>query len=163
MSRRDVARVARTATNERGSVLMLMPAAVLVVVVLAAMAVDFAILFLGERELADVAAAAANDASTAGLERDAFYDCRGLILDPGRARAAAGAVVAARASDAVRITAVDVSIANDAARPQVTVDARGTVGLLFSTALPGAATTGTVQARAVAVAEPLGPGAGPGW
>ncbi len=148
--------------SERGSVLMLMPAAVLVVVVLAAMAVDFAILFLGERELADVAAAAANDASAAALDRDAFYDCRGLVLNAGRARDVATAAVTARTSDAVRLSAVDVTVANGPARPQVTVAVRGTVALVFSTALPGAATTGTVQAQAVAVAEPLGPGSGPG-
>jgi D-alanyl-D-alanine carboxypeptidase len=47
---------------------MLMPAAVLIVIVLGSIAVDFAIVFLGEREAASLAAAAANDAATAVAE-----------------------------------------------------------------------------------------------
>src|SRR3712207_1178709 len=46
--------------DETGSALILMPAAVLVLVILAAIAVDAAIMFLGERELAAATAAAAN-------------------------------------------------------------------------------------------------------
>ena len=48
---------------ERGSSLLLFPAGVLIVMVLAAMAVDTSIAFMGQRELANATAAAANDAA----------------------------------------------------------------------------------------------------
>ena len=47
---------------------MLMPAAVLIVLVLAAMAIDLAHLQLGQRQLRSMAADAANDAAGAGVD-----------------------------------------------------------------------------------------------
>ena len=64
-----------------GSVLLLFPAGVLIVVVLAAMAVDASIAFLGDRELAAAVAAAANDAATEALSDEAFYGDGRLELD----------------------------------------------------------------------------------
>ena len=58
--------------RDRGSVLMLMPAAVLIVILLGSIAVDFAVVFLGQRDLGTAAAAAANDAATYGLDEAAF-------------------------------------------------------------------------------------------
>ena len=137
---------------------MLMPAGVLIVLVLGALAVDSAILFLGERELADLSAAAANDAATVALDEASFYRCGRLQLDQGRASDVATAVAQARVSDAVSLTAVEVGVRNDVDPPEVTVAATGTVRLLFTPALPGSARTRTVRARSVAVPQPLGGG-----
>jgi len=49
--------------DDAGSVLLLMPAAVLIVVVLGAIAVDAAVVYLGERQAADLATSVANDAA----------------------------------------------------------------------------------------------------
>lgn len=48
-----------------GNTLALFPAAVMVMFVLASMAIDAALTFSAQRQLADIAAAAANDAATA--------------------------------------------------------------------------------------------------
>ena len=144
---------------ERGSALLLMPAGVLVVMILGALAVDSAVLFLGERELADLTAAAANDAATAALDAQSFYDCGDLQLDQSRAQEVVSAVVAARSSDAVDVSGVSVAVSQAGGRPEVTVSAQGTVHLVFTPAIPGAARTRGVDARSTAAAQPLGPAA----
>lgn len=77
-----------TPRRDRGSVLMLMPAAVLIVLVLSAIAVDLSIVQLGQHQLVDAADAAANDAVTYGLSEDAFRVGGGYAIDPRRAREA---------------------------------------------------------------------------
>ena len=145
--------------SERGSALLLMPAGVLVVMVLGALAVDSAVLFLGERELADLTAAAANDAATAALDAESFYDCGSLQLDEMRAQEVVRAVVGARSSDAVEVSGVSVAVSNELTQPEVTVAAHGTVHLVFTPAVPGAARTRVVNASSTAAAHPLGPAA----
>ena len=139
--------------GERGSALMLMPAAVLVVLILGALAVDSAVMFLGERELADVAAAAANDAATVALRPAAVERLGALAIDQRRAGEAAGTVAAARSSDAVTLTDVTVRTDNSVLPPEVTVIATGTVRLVFTPTVPGGARLRTVQATAVAAPE----------
>ena len=56
--------------DERASVLMLMPAAVLVFIVLGALCVDFASVYGAKRELSNAAAAAANDVASQALDVD---------------------------------------------------------------------------------------------
>lgn len=141
---------------DRGSALMLMPAGVLIVLVLGALAVDAAILFLGERELADLTAAAANDAATVALSEASFYECGRLEVDEQRAEEVAATVAAARISDAVTLTRVDVAVRNDLDPPQVTVAAAGTVDLVFTPAVPGSTRERAVQARSIAVPQALG-------
>lgn len=145
-------------SGERGSALMLMPAGVLIVLILGALAVDSAVLFLGERELADLTAAAANDAATAAISEASFYECGRLQLDEQRAHAVAGAVAQARVSDAVTLTRVDVDVRNDTSPPEITVAAAGTVRLVFTPVLPGSTRTRAVAAQSVALPQPLGPG-----
>jgi Flp pilus assembly protein TadG len=58
---------------ERGSALLLFPAAILIMMALAAMAVDSSIAFLAQRELANAAAAAANDAASRAVSDASFY------------------------------------------------------------------------------------------
>lgn len=142
--------------TERGSALMLMPAGVLIVLVLGALAADSAILFLGERELADLTAAAANDAATAAISEASFYECGRLELDEERAYAVAATVAAARVSDAVTLTGFDIDVRNDLDPPAVSVAAAGTVRLVFTPSPTGTTRVRPVEARSVAVAQPLG-------
>src|SRR2546430_10938029 len=58
--------------SERGSVIMLVPAAVLVLVILAAIAVDSAIVMLASRDVNNRAAAASNDIASIAIDDDAF-------------------------------------------------------------------------------------------
>ena len=153
--------VARDA-RQRGSVLLLFPAAVLVVVVLAAIAVDAAIAFLGQREVANAVAAAANDAAGAGVGDQAFYRQGSVDLDPS-----AAAVVAEEQVRAVldpgrfHDVAVDVTVVPRRAGcpARVRVRATATVDALFANALPGGPRQTRVQA--VATGSPRQDG-GPG-
>ena len=141
--------------DERGSVLMLVPAGVLVLVVLGAIAVDSAVAFLGQREASNAAAAAANDAAAAALSDTAFYRSSGaLVVDAARADAVARRAVAARASRGLVVEAVDVRA--DSAGVCVTV--RGRVPYVFGRGLPFVADAALVtgQAGAVAVAGSAG-------
>ena len=151
--------MARRLRRERGTALMLMPAGVLIVIILGALAVDSAILFLGERELADLTAAAANDAATVALDEETFYRCGRLELVEDEAAEVASTVSAARSSDAVTDVVVAARVDNAVTPPQVSVTATGTVRLVFTPALPGRSRDRTVEARSVAVPQPLGPGA----
>ncbi len=142
------------ASAERGSVLVLMPAAVFVLLVFAAIAVDFAVIFLGEREVADAAAAAANNAVVAAIGEQPFYTCGELSLDQATAETVATQAVEARTSDAVVPSQVDVDIGSTVAGvPKATVTVTGTVDLIFASAIPGASPTAEVSATSVATAE----------
>lgn len=66
--------------SERGSTLLLFPAAILIMVALAAMAVDSAIAFLAQRQLVNATAAAANDAATQALSDSSFYEYNRIDL-----------------------------------------------------------------------------------
>ena len=131
---------------------MLVPAAVLVLVILGAIAVDSATAFLGQRELAGAAAAAANDAATA-ISPAHFYRSGGgaegaVAIDDDRARRVAERAVSARAPRGVEVTAFSV----EATRGQVCVTIVGRVEYVFAKAVPGVARHTTVQARAEATA-----------
>jgi hypothetical protein len=142
---------------------MLVPAAVLVVVILGAIAVDSAVAFLGQREIANAAAAGANDAATAAISDTRFY--RGgdghapgaLVLDLARARAVAGRAVAARAPRGVHLDAIDVSVAGD----RVCVTVRARVPFVFARALPMVGHHAAVTGQATAIAVSGDPGTAP--
>jgi Flp pilus assembly protein TadG len=137
--------------RERGSALMLMPAAVLVFVVLGAIAVDFAVAFLGEREVSNAAAAAANDAAGAALDRDRFYTDGAIRLDPRVAdRVGRTAVAAAGLDD---LDEVEVRVEVGAEAPVVTVTVSARVRYVFAKALPGGPDGVRVEASATATAE----------
>lgn len=59
--------------DEGGNTLVLFPAAILILLGLGALALDAATIYLGQRRLADLAAATANDAA-GGLQLQSFYD-----------------------------------------------------------------------------------------
>lgn len=128
---------------------MLMPAAVLVTMILGAIAVDSARLFLAQRELGDAAAAAANDVATAALDEGSFYRSGGALrLDPVRAGQVASAAVAARSPAGSAWDEPEVQVVGR----QVCVTLRATVAPLFARAVPGAGAARTVTARATATA-----------
>jgi hypothetical protein len=131
---------------------MLMPAAVLIVIVLGSIAVDFTIAFLGEREAASLAAAAANDAATAALDQDRFRATGEFDLDEDRARRIVAATLASSSSELHDVT-VDVTFPVIDGTEGVRVTVRGTVDYVFAKAIPGAADGIQVEASATAVAE----------
>lgn len=137
--------------GERGSALMLMPAAVLVFVVLGAIAVDFAVAFLGEREVSNAAAAAANDAAGAALDRDRFYADGTVRLDPSAADRVGRSAVAAAGLEGLDDVEIRVDVA--AEEPVVTVTVSARVRYVFAKALPGGPDGARVEASATATAE----------
>jgi hypothetical protein len=131
---------------------MLMPAAVLIVIVVGSIAVDFAIVFLGEREAAALAAAAANDAATAAVDEQVFRETGEYRLDEARARRVAEASLASSSSELDEL-AVEVVVMDIGGEPAVTVRIRGTVTYVFARAIPGAPDGARVEAVATAVAR----------
>lgn len=134
--------------SDRGSALMLMPAAVLIMLVLAAIAMDLSLVQVARRELVAGAEAAANDAVTYGLDETRYRRGDGYQLDPSRARQAVALALVARglADDLTQpprvvatATAVEVSLAMR-------------VDFVFARALPGVAHHTTVAATGSAVA-----------
>jgi Flp pilus assembly protein TadG len=127
---------------------MLMPAAVLIVVMLGAIAVDLSLVYLGRRELAAAASAAANDAATYGVDQEALRSGQGYLLDPERVEAAALASLEARGLD-VDVFSVDaVVVGTDEVRVTIT----GRVSYLFAPAVPGGPEEAAVSATASALA-----------
>jgi hypothetical protein len=136
--------------SDRGSVLMLMPAGVLIVLLLAAITVDLTYVRVGQRELIAAAGDAANDATAFGLDESALRRGDGYALDPGRAHQAVVASLTAK------------GLLDDlAAPPAVDVAADGTVEVrlvrrvphIFGRALPGSPDDTEVRATASARLE----------
>src|SRR5947199_7410916 len=96
--------------DERASVLMLMPAAVLVFIVLGALCVDYGSVFVAKRELGNAAAAAANDAAAQAIDLDVFYATGQVRLRPDVARAVAVRSLAAEDLDRLDATVADVTV-----------------------------------------------------
>lgn len=138
--------------RDRGSALMLMPAGLLIVLVLASIAVDMSLVHLRKRQAFELAAAAANDAVTAGVDQGRLRTTHDYVLDPERTRAVVEDVVAAS------------ELAPQLARPPVvTVTATGVrvelaleADYIFADVVPGApdGTEVTASATATAVAAP---------
>ena len=147
------------ARTQSGSALMLVPAAVLVLVILGAIAVDFSVAFLGQRELTSAAAAAANDAATA-ISEETFYGERGdraagsIRIDEGRARRVVDQALAARAPRGVEV--IDRTV--EPSGGQVCVVLSGRVDYVFARAVPGMAHGTTVRGPATATAVTGPPG-----
>lgn len=143
---------------ECGSVLLLVPAGLLVLFVLAAIAVDHALAFLGHRELSAAAAAAANDAAGAAVSDAAFYGGTSgpIVIDGARAERIATEAVARRRPTGVTVAKVVVQVDG----PHVCVGVTGRVGYLFTPIVPGLPRGVDVRGEAVATAV-VGQGALP--
>ena len=136
---------------DRASVLLLVPAALLIVLVMASIAVDMSLVHLRRRQAYDLAAGAANDAVTAAADEGSLR-AGGYRVDPDRAQQVVERIVAASdlapdvaASPTVRVTgdsvAVEVSLYAD---------------YIFAGVIPGTpdGTTVTASASATAAAGP---------
>ena len=131
---------------------MLMPAGLLIVLVLASIAVDMSLVHLRKRQAFELAAAAANDAATGGVDQGRLRTTHEYVLDPERTRAVVEDVVAAS------------ELAPQMARPPVvTVTAVGVrvelvleADYIFADVVPGApdGTEVTASATATAVSAP---------
>lgn len=134
--------------EERGSSLLLMPAGVLVVIVLGALAVDLSHVHLAQREVVAAVQGAAGDAAAASYEEAAFYRDGTVTIDVAAARAEVEAVLAAH-DRLITVTAFSVTAAGD-----VVVRASAAVETIFAKALPGGPRTITVVATGRARLEP---------
>ena len=119
----------RSGRSEHGSVLMLMPAAVVITLLLGAIAVDSAIVYLEQRQAYNVAFDAANDAAGAGVDRDALRSTGEIVYDPGRVRRIAAETVAAASADEVVL--IDAAPDGDAVAVTVEVRVRRLLGQAF--------------------------------
>lgn len=139
---------------ERGSTLLLFPAAVLIMMALAAMTVDSSIAFLAQRELANAAAAAANDAASEAVSDASFYEQDRIELSA----ATVEAVAVDRVHSLVDQTRHhDLTVDAQALPPTapgcpwtVRVRASSRVDALFARAMPGGAGSTGVRAQASA-------------
>ena len=132
--------------RDRGSVLMLVPAAFLVLIILAAITFDYSHLYLAKRELLAVAEAAAQDAVTYGIDQAALRAGAGMQLDESRVDAAVAEALAAHGHD-LRIIAVQAEARDDR---EVVVTLTATVAYVFVRAVPGAPERATLTVRATA-------------
>lgn len=142
-------------SSERGTVLLLVPAAVFILCVLGAIVVDSAHATMRRRELQHAADAAANDVAALAIDPAALRTGI-VVLDPARAQEVAEASLDAqqvRGLAAVRVRlegAGTVVVELEAAHPSV-----------FARSIPGAPRTIRVPARARATALVAGESAIP--
>lgn len=136
--------------DQRGSALMLMPAGVLVVLILASIAVDMAVVQLRQRQALDLAASAANDAATAA-DAPALRSGR-FRVDPARARAVVDEAVAASELAPDLVAAPVVSVTPEGVEVTLSLAA----DYVFAGVVPGAPDGTTVTATASATAAPGG-------
>jgi hypothetical protein len=129
---------------------MLMPAGVLVVLLLGAIAFDLSLVFLRQRQASALAVDVANDIATAALDEAGFRSDGEFRLDPARAEDLGADLV--EVSDlGPLIDDVDVEVIGT---DQVTIRVVVRVDYVFARAIPGAADGTTVAASATSVATP---------
>jgi len=129
---------------------MLVPAAILVLIVLGAIAVDSAVVFLAQRDLANRTAGAANDIAGIAVSDEQFYDGGAIALDSARAEAYVGLAFAParRPSSFSSWTATATTDGN-----HVVVEAEADVRLVFAPAIPGVHRSVSVRSRSLASAR----------
>lgn len=142
--------VSRRFRGDRGTVLMLMPVAVLIMFVLGAITVDLTALRAGQQDLIAAATDAANDAATAGLDETALRAGLGYRLDPTRVWLVAVDVLATKGLLDDLASGPEVDINPDGS---VTVTISRRVPHLFARAIPGAPDDELVSATATASVE----------
>lgn len=140
----------RRGGRDRGSVLMLMPAGVLVVLLLGAISFDLSLVFLRQRQASSVGVDVANDLASTAFDQQVFRSSGAFVLDEARAGDLARDYLAA--SDlAAEVVGYDVRVlGGDRVEVRLTVR----VDYVFAKAIPGAADGTTVTARATAIAAP---------
>ena len=137
--------------DERGSTLMLLPAGLLVVLILASIAVDMAIVQLRQRQAHDLASAAANDAATAAADQVGLRQGTYVVDGDAADQVVAGIVGASELAPLV-VGTPDVTVTGDGVR--VVLELRA--DYIFAGVMPGAPDGTTV--RATATSRAAGPG-----
>lgn len=122
-------------SREHGNTLVLFPVAVLIVLGLGGIALDAATIFLGQRRLADLAAALANDA-VAAVDQDTFLASGELALAQERVDTRRAQLVAAQAEDR-GFEAVDCEVTVAADPPRAVAACSAQVRPLFAPVVPG--------------------------
>lgn len=135
-------------SRQRGSVLMLLPAGVLVVLLLGAIAFDMSLVFLRQRQASSVAADIANDVATLAVDEQHFRATGEFRLDPARAEAI-GLELAATSDIAALLRDAQVIVVGDSA---VEVRLTAEAAYVFARAIPGAADGAEVVATSTAQA-----------
>lgn len=125
-------RVTRT-PPERGSVLALVPAGFLVFIMLAALAVDSAVAYLGQQQLHDNLVAAANDAASAAIDHATFYRSGAVVLSLPVAEQVVCDSVSAQHSPQLRAEKLWLGVRGRAVR----VVGEAQVDAVFGKAIPG--------------------------
>lgn len=138
----------RRPSAERGSVLMLMPAAALIVLLLGAIAFDLSVVFLRQRQASSLAVDVANDLASAALDEGTFRASGRFELDPERA------------DELGRLLVISSDLADEVVDVEITVMGPDVVEVrlvvrvdyVFARAIPGAGDATTVTAAATATA-----------
>jgi Flp pilus assembly protein TadG len=131
---------------------MLVPAGFLVLLMLGAIAFDYSHVYLGQRQLASSAEAAANDAVTYGVDEAAFRSGAGYRLDPELVEEAVTQSLSAHGISGVD---VDPPVVELLSPTRVRVTITGTVEHVFAKAIPGV--PHAVRVHASATAEAVAP------
>lgn len=131
--------------NSRGSVMMLMPAAIVIMLLLGAIAVDSAVAFLAQRQAHNVATDAANDAAGAAVDLDRLRTDGIVVLDAMTAARVAADTVATSGVDGIELRSVRVE---DSTTVVVTV--RTTIDRVIGPAFGAGDATVTLTVRAQA-------------
>lgn len=140
----------RFRVRDDGSALMLVPAGVLVLITLGAVAIDSAVIMFAQRDLQNRTAAVVNDAATLALVEDAFYAGGEVRLSPE----AASTYTATAFSTANMPAGYEAwGAAARASGRTVEVRAWADVPTIFLRALPGLPDTSRVEATSEATAE----------
>ena len=122
----------------RGSVLMLMPAGLLIVFVLGSISIEFATVSMRQRALYNAADAAANDAATYAIDQVVLRATGEVVLDPTLVEEAVEVSLRAQGLVLVRAPLVEVSVD----RKTIHLELVQHVPFVIAGALPG--TDGTV-------------------
>ena len=142
--------------RQRGSTLLLFPAALLIMLALAAVTVDSAIAFMAQRQLVNATAAAANDAATQALSDRAFYEGDRIELTQSAVESVAVDRVFQLVDPArhhgLTVTAQASAPAGVGCSWTVRVSASSRVDELFGRAMPGS--SGQVAVHAQSTASP---------
>ncbi len=143
-------------STDRGSVLALVPAGFLVLVALAALAVDSAVAYLGQQQLHDALVAAANDAASSAIDHSAFYGSGSVVISlPAAEQVVCQSVVQQHVS---QLHQVKLWLGVNGAEVRVIGEAK--IDAVFGRAIPG---FGSRQVRAaVDAVAATAPGEKPG-
>jgi hypothetical protein len=129
---------------------MLMPAAVLIVLLLGAIAVDLTVVHLRQRAAVSAAASAANDAVTYGLDQSALRRGQGYHLDPNRVARAVAESIESQGLDDDLVSPPEIS---QTTPDTITVVLHVRARYLFARALPHGPTGSIVTATASATVD----------